>query len=71
MKKLLLLLCVFLGHFLSAAQNDINWSADGNSYFKLEDNEVVQYELPTLKRSILINNSALIPKGEEGSLAIR
>lgn len=71
MKKLLILLSLFTCVGLAQAQHEIDWSADGNAYFKLEDNEVIQYALPSLDRTTLITKEELIPEGEKGSLAVR
>lgn len=71
MKHIIILFFFIIGYQIGHSQNKVNWSSDGNSYYKLEDNEVIQYDLPTLKRTPLVENTELIPKGKRDGLAIR
>ena len=60
---------VFLA-FLSQAQA-IKWAADGNSYYRIESNEVVQYALPGNTKTTLISQADLTPPGQNKGLAVR
>lgn len=71
MKQILILFLFLIGYHIGHSQSKINWSPDGNSYYKLENNEVIQYNLPTLNKTTVVGNTELIPKGEKGSLPIR
>ncbi|WP_432410536.1 hypothetical protein [Rasiella sp. SM2506] len=42
--KTLAFVCFFSYNFIGAAQ--VNWTNDGDSYFKLEKNQLVTYTLP-------------------------
>ncbi len=42
--KILVFICLFSFNFNGLAQ--VNWTNDGNSYFKLEKNQLVTYTLP-------------------------
>lgn len=60
--SLTILLLVFLVFPLSAQQ--INWTEDGNGYYKLEKNEVILYTLPSNERSVFVSKSELTPAGQ-------
>jgi dipeptidyl-peptidase 4 len=47
---------------------DIRWSNDGNSYYLIEENELVQYTLPDNKPSVILSEKQLTPKGNEKPL---
>src|SRR5690606_34846973 len=61
---LLLLLLIFVISTVHAQPGKIEWSADGNSFYKLEQNELVQYKLPANTKSVLLTAEQLTPKGE-------
>lgn len=46
---------------LSAQQRLFKWAPDGNSYYVIEQNEVVQYSLPSLVKKVVINKHQLTP----------
>jgi dipeptidyl-peptidase 4 len=48
----------------------IRWSDDGNSYYRLVDNELVKYTLPDNNASVLIAKGSLTPKGSTTPLKI-
>lgn len=48
----------------------INWSDDGDSYYRLVDNELVMYTLPGNESEIIISKSMLTPKGKDEPLRI-
>lgn len=49
----------------------IRWAADGNSYFRVEENEIVQYTLPANEKTYLVRSENLIPAGQSDTLSIR
>lgn len=57
--------------FLVSAQGGINWGADGNSYFRTEGGDIVQYELPKNNKSVFIKKEVLQPAGAAKPLAVR
>src|SRR6478609_195745 len=46
------------------AQSEITWSEDGNSYFKIEKGELARYDLPSNKRSVVLDKALLTPPGK-------
>ena len=52
----------------SSQVGDIRWSADGNSYYRIEKNELVQYTLPDNKPVIILSKQQLTPAGVESPL---
>lgn len=40
------------------------WSNDGNGFFEVEQNEIVRYELPTAKRSVVVGRELLKPENK-------
>ncbi|MBL0051507.1 MAG: DPP IV N-terminal domain-containing protein [Bacteroidetes bacterium] len=56
--------------FISIQSYSQNWSADGNSYYRMEKNEIKQYSLPQNVASVLISNKQLTPEGKSEPLQI-
>jgi len=48
----------------------IKWSADGNSYFRIEKNEIFQNTLPGNVPRLIISNQQLTPQGSTSPLKI-
>jgi dipeptidyl-peptidase 4 len=46
-----------------AQGGDIRWSNDGNSYYRVEKNELVQYTLPDNKHTVVLSKQQLTPTG--------
>jgi len=44
------------------------WSIDGNSYYRIEKNELIQYTLPDNKSSVLLSKQMLTPAGSTDPL---
>ena len=62
-------LLFFFFSFLAFSQvGNIRWSDDGNSYYLVEENELVQYTLPDNKPSVVLSMKQLTPKGNEKPL---
>ena len=65
--------CLFI-LFISisaVAQNDIQWSQDGNSYFVHKSDGIVQIRLPDKQENVLVSTANLTPAGRESALAVR
>ena len=71
-KGMWLALILFCTAVTTIAQpNAIKWSADGNSYYKIESNEVNQYALPANIKTTVISASDLTPTGQSKALTVR
>ena len=66
--KILTFVCLFSFNFNLEAQ--INWTNDGDSYFKLEKNQLVTYTLPNHAVKTVISKAQLIPEGKTEPLEI-
>lgn len=69
MKKFLLIILLFLPFIISAQA--LRWSSDGNSYYKIESSELVQYVLPENKKVMVVSMADLTPNGQDKNLALR
>ncbi|HWA35531.1 MAG TPA: S9 family peptidase [Cyclobacteriaceae bacterium] len=69
-KQAVIVFIFILATALTHAQG-IKWSPDGNSFYQLEDNEVIQYTLPANTTSTFISRSDLTPKGQSAPLTVR
>ncbi|MBK7093687.1 MAG: DPP IV N-terminal domain-containing protein [Saprospiraceae bacterium] len=49
---------------------ELKWSTDGNSYYSLQKNEIVQITLPENESRVLVSNDQLKPEGSSNSLKI-
>ena len=55
----------------SQSARGIKWARDGNSYYAVENNSLVRYELPSFSRTVVLDSVKLKPKGSNDALAIR
>jgi dipeptidyl-peptidase-4 len=63
-------LVLFVSQIASSQVGDIRWSVDGNSYYRLEKNELVQYTLPDNKPLVILSKQQLTPTGSPNPLQI-
>ncbi len=56
---------------LLLAAQQLRWSADGNSYYRVESSELVQYTLPENKKNVIASKMDLTPQGETKNLTLR
>jgi dipeptidyl-peptidase 4 len=70
LKKLLLLVVLLIAGTTYAQQRGIKWSNDGNSYYTIEQNEIVRYILPGIEKKVVITKQELTPSGQSSSLSI-
>jgi dipeptidyl-peptidase-4 len=69
-KLFLIVLAYFFITISFAQQGNIKWSNDGTAYFSVEQNEIVQYTLPTNERKVLVSKQQLTPKGKSEPLKV-
>jgi dipeptidyl-peptidase-4 len=66
--KVLVFICLFSFSFNAEAQ--LNWTNDGDSYYKLEKNQLVTYTLPDHDVKIVISKKQLTPIGKTEPLKV-
>ncbi len=68
--KALIIFALFLFVVLNASSQvrGIKWSAEGNSYYRVDKNEIVQYTLPENEAKVIINKEQLTPAGSPAAL---
>lgn len=49
-------------------QSTINWSTDGNAYYKFEKEQLFRYDLPANAPTVVLSKTALTPPGKTESL---
>jgi dipeptidyl-peptidase 4 len=49
----------------------IKWAADGKSYYTIESNAIVRYDLPSFGKTVFVDAGLLVPPGAAGPLAIQ
>lgn len=59
---------LFITLIASSQVGDIRWSIDGNSYYRVEKNELVQYTLPDNKPAVVLSKLQLTPEGNKNPL---
>ncbi len=69
--RLLVVVNLVFSYCVLHAQRGINWAGDGNSYYAIESNDIIQYELPSLTRKVVLESSKLVPAGQTNALAVR
>jgi dipeptidyl-peptidase-4 len=62
-------LFLFLSVWLSA--QGIKWSTDGNSYYRTEAGEIVQYTLPQNTKKTVLSKQQLTAQGASAALSVR
>ncbi len=55
---------------VSAQRRSIKWSDDGNSYYQIENNELIRHILPGNETDTVISKDQIIPEGSSGPLKI-
>jgi dipeptidyl-peptidase-4 len=66
--KIFLFICFFSFNFSGEAQ--VNWTTDGDSYYKLENNQLLTYTLPNHEAKTVISKEQLTPTGASEPLKI-
>lgn len=68
-KTFVLLICLLLPLVNVLAQGT-KWAKDGGSYYRVEQNEIVQYVLPANERKVVISKQQLTPTGQSTPLKL-
>ncbi|HMR84849.1 MAG TPA: DPP IV N-terminal domain-containing protein, partial [Niabella sp.] len=63
--------CLLLIIFIPAIGQSVNWSADGSSYYQVENGAIVKVRLPDNSKTILVSKEKLTPAGASGAIPIR
>jgi dipeptidyl-peptidase-4 len=66
--KILIIICFFSLSFNGEAQ--VNWTNDGDSYFQLEENQLVTYTLPKHDAKTVISKEQLTPAGKSEPISV-
>lgn len=66
-----LIIFIFSSLAVLAQPGAIKWSPDGNSYYRVESNEVIQYTLPANTKTTFIAAADLTPTGQAKPLTVR
>ena len=64
-------LIYFFPVILIAQGGGINWTPDGNSYFRNEGGEIVKYTLPQNTKTVIVKKDNLKPAGADKPLTVR
>jgi dipeptidyl-peptidase 4 len=59
---------LFITLISSSQVADISWSVDGNSYYRVEKNELLQYTMPDNKPVVVLSKQQLTPSGSTNPL---
>jgi dipeptidyl-peptidase-4 len=70
-KSILFFPVLLLLSFLAIAQNDIQWSKEGNSYYVHKDGGIVEITLPDQHENVLVTSANLTPAGRSTPLSVR
>src|SRR5688500_12623479 len=70
LRKTIVLLLILVVPPVFGQQLATRWSADGNSYYKIEQNEIVQFTLPANTRTVLVSAKQLTPENETKPLVV-
>jgi Dipeptidyl aminopeptidases/acylaminoacyl-peptidases len=62
------LLVFFVSLIGSSQSGELKWSSDGNSYYQIEKNELVQYTLPGNKPVVILSKQQLTPSDSSDPL---
>jgi len=69
--KALLLIIVWVAASSAFAQpGGFKWSKDGTAYYRIEQNEIVQYSLPANDKKVLVSKQQLTPAGQTAPLRL-
>jgi dipeptidyl-peptidase-4 len=56
--------------FSQSGQN-IQWTKNGSSFHNIEGNTIVEHELPSFKKKVIVEAGQLTPKGQTKALSVR
>lgn len=67
----ILVLCLFAQSLYAQSTRGMVWSKSGSSYYALEENNIVQYQLPSFAKTIVADAAKLQPAGAQRPLQVR
>ena len=56
---------------LAQFNRGLQWTKDGNAYYRVENKEIVQYTLPELQKKVVVTAAQLTPAGKTEPLNVR
>ena len=65
-----ILVFIYLFSFNFNGESQINWTTDGDSYYKLENNQLLTYTLPNHDIKTVITKAQLTPDGRSEPLKV-
>ena len=65
-----ILIFIYLFSFNFNGESQVNWTTDGDSYYKLENNQLLTYTLPNHDAKTVITKAQLTPDGRSEPLKI-
>ena len=73
MKFLSLSFLFFSFSVFTFAQRDaaIHWTKSGDSFYDVEDNSIVKYQLPTFEKTLIVDSLQLLPAGQKKALIVK
>lgn len=71
LRFLLFSLLVPVSFFSAAQDEDIEWLKNGNSFYRIENNNIIRYQLPSFQATVIIDSAKLIPKGQSKAIRVR
>lgn len=70
MRSCSLFFIVFLSSIAAIGQRNFQWAKDGKSYYVVEGNELVSYQLPGMDRKVMLDKSMLTLSQDNGPMEI-
>lgn len=71
LRNIMLALCVLMIAAAANAQGGgIKWTKEGNSYYRIEAGEIVQYTLPANTKAVVVSKEKLTPTGQSKPLTV-
>lgn len=68
---LIILVCSTIVTTCAQPPEDIDWSVSGTSFYNVENNGIVEYQLPNFAKRSIVDSLQLIAKGHSKALKIR
>ncbi len=69
-KILVICICLAASHW-AVGQGPIKWATDGNSYYRIDGGDIVQYLLPQNNKTVIFSKQQLTPQGQQRALGVR
>jgi dipeptidyl-peptidase-4 len=69
--KVLFFLALAVQIAVAQGGRGINWTPDGNAYYRIEGSEISKYTLPSMQKTVIVTPQQLTPKGASEPLKVR